>query len=85
MDKRFIATDDSARHHSGLGIMHTYIYNNSSHEWLYNQSLYTTVAAKPVPPSFFGLFDYNYTALVRDLSICFARNTHCCIFCGGLN
>ena len=44
------------------------IYNNSSNEWLYNQSLYTTVAAKPVPPSFFGLFDYSYTALIEILS-----------------
>jgi hypothetical protein len=44
-------------------------YNNSSNGWLYAQPLYTTVAAKPVPISFFGLFDYNYADLVALLLV----------------
>jgi hypothetical protein len=44
-------------------------YNNSSNGWLYAQPLYATVAAKPVPLSFFGLFDYNYADLVAVLLV----------------
>ncbi|MGZ8875768.1 MAG: hypothetical protein ACXW1F_04670, partial [Halobacteriota archaeon] len=42
-------------------------YNNSSHGWLFAQPLYTTIGAKPVPASFFGLFDYTYTDVVGGL------------------
>jgi hypothetical protein len=38
-------------------------YNNSSSGWLYSQPLYTTVGAKPLPATFFGIFDYNNTDL----------------------
>ena len=34
-------------------------YNNSSSGWLYSQPLYTTIGTKPLPASFFGLFDYS--------------------------
>jgi hypothetical protein len=38
-------------------------YNNSSSGWLYDQPLYTTVGAKPIPANFLGLFDYSNTDL----------------------
>jgi hypothetical protein len=38
-------------------------YNNSSSGWLYSQPLYTTVGAKPLPATFFGILDYNNTDL----------------------
>jgi hypothetical protein len=40
-------------------------YNNSSRSWLYDEAPYTTVGAKPVPESFFGLFDYYSVDLGR--------------------
>jgi hypothetical protein len=42
-------------------------YNNSSRGWLFAQPLYTTIGAKPVPASFFGLFDYTYADVVGGL------------------
>jgi hypothetical protein len=42
-------------------------YNNSSHGWLFAQPLYTTIGAKPVPASFFGLFDYTYADVAGGL------------------
>jgi len=36
-------------------------YNNTSHGWLYNAPLYSTVGAKPIPTNFLGLFDYSNT------------------------
>jgi hypothetical protein len=44
-------------------------YNNSSHGWLFAQPLYTTIGAKPVPVSFFGLFDYTYADVAGGLSL----------------
>jgi hypothetical protein len=40
-------------------------YNNSSRGWLYDEPPYTTVGAKSVPASFFGLFDYTSADLAR--------------------
>jgi hypothetical protein len=40
-------------------------YNNSSRGWLYDEAPYTAVGAKPVPASFFGLFDYTSADLAR--------------------
>ena len=47
-------------------------YNNSSHGWLFAQPLYTTVGAKPVPASFFGLFDYTYAEVTEGLLVILA-------------
>ncbi len=47
-------------------------YNNSSHGWLFAQPLYTTVGAKPVPASFFGLFDYTYAEVAEGLLVILA-------------
>ncbi len=50
-------------------------YNNSSHGWLYDQPLYTTVGAKPVPANFLDfleLFDYSRTDLALLLLLVLA-------------
>jgi len=47
-------------------------YNNSSHGWLFSQPLFTTLGAKPVPASFFGLFDYTYADVVGGLLVVLA-------------
>ncbi|MDD1725471.1 MAG: hypothetical protein LUQ34_01130 [Euryarchaeota archaeon] len=47
-------------------------YSNSSHGWLYAQPLYTTVGAKPVPASFFGLFDYTHAQVTVGLLVILA-------------
>jgi hypothetical protein len=47
-------------------------YNNSSHGLLFAQPLYTTVGAKPVPASFFGLFEYNYADVALGLLVVLA-------------